>query len=348
MPNGLALFGDLYCERFQRSRARREDRARIAQAQPPLRQRAHDARKDARRAAAHDEAREAFHAAIEDGAYAKNQFIVDDQVSIWKAQSEMGSSYANEGNDTKALEWFEKGLANAPSVEPLMINRAKAFERLGRIDEAYDAYKKAFDEHQSAQGMLYFVNYLLRMQRWPEALEIVDGWYTKLPPFQASELLLGAAGVSERYGADREEYYLRLAAELQPASAAVLEHLERVLRAKGKVDQLATILEREFDGTPVTHKDWIRRAHRALDAKRPELSVEAADAALAAQPDDVDMLLTRAAAFELLASPVGVEESLLRAQRVDPVRAAVALSMFYLRSERFAEAAAVADAALKP
>jgi hypothetical protein len=42
-----------------------------------------------------------------------------------------------------------------------------------------------------------------------------------------------------------------------------------------------------------------------------------------------------------------VEASLIRAQEIDPIRSSVALSLYYLRNERFAEAAAVADRALK-
>ena len=348
MPNGLALLGDLYAEKFG-DPVRGEFYARESLKRSPHYANAHmmlgKALVAQKRVA---EGRDALVAAIEDGVYSKNQFIVDDQVSIWKAQSEMGSSFASEGNDVKALEWFEKGLANAPNVEPLMLNRAKALERLGRQSEAYEAYKKAFDLHQSVQGMLYFVNFLLRVQRWQESLDIVDVWYPKLPPFQACELLLGAAGVSERYGVGREEHYLKLAAQFQPASAPVLENLERVLKARGKEEELAILLEGEFEGTPATHKDWIRRAHRALAEKRAELALEATEAALAISPNDVDMLLSRAAGCELLASPAGVESSLLRAHQIDPLRASVALSMFYLRNERFAEAAAIADSALKP
>ncbi len=346
MPNGLALLADLYTDRFSDA-VRGEMLSRESLKRSPHYANAHMMLGKTLVAQGRlTEARQAFLAAIDDGAYAKNQFIVDDQVSVWKAQSEMGSSYAGEGNDLKALEWFEKGLANAPSVEPLMINRGKALERLGRLDESYAAYKKAYQEHRSPQGMLFFVNFLLRVGKNEEALAVVDSSYAMLPPFQASELLIGAAGVSERFGLGREEHYLRLAADLQPASAGALEHLERVLRARGKDVEVDAYREREFAGTPMTARDWNRRARRELEAGRAERSVAATDEALRLVPDDVDILLTRAAAFELLASPAAVEASLLRAHSLDPVRAAVGLSMLYLRQERFDEAAAIAGGAL--
>jgi tetratricopeptide (TPR) repeat protein len=268
-----------------------------------------------------NEARDAFAAAIADAAYAKNQFIVDDQVYVWKAQSEMGSSYAVEGDDASALAWFERGLANAPTVEPLMINRAKALEKLGQVDEAYTAYKKAFETHHSSPlSMLQFVNFLLRSRRSTEALAIAEDWYPRLEPKQAAELLVGAAGVSEHHGYGKEAHYLRLALERDPDSAQARQHYLRVMKA---------------------------RARRAVDERRAEEGLAATDDVLALEPGNYDMLMNRAAALELLASPAGVEASLLRAREIDPARASVALSIFYLREQRFGEAVAIADSALK-
>jgi tetratricopeptide (TPR) repeat protein len=348
MPNGITLLGDIYVEHMG-DPARGEALAHLALKRSPHYANGHMMLGKALVAQRRfDEARAAFAAAIDDGAFAKNQFIVDDQVYIWKAQSETGSSYAEQGNDLKALEWFDKGLANAPNVEPLILNRAKALERLGRQSEAYEAFKKAFETHGSVQSMLYFVNYLLRVQRGGEALLIVDEWYLKLPPYQAAELLLGASGVSERYGMGKEEHYLRLAADLQPACAPVLEQLERVLRARGKEEELRGYFEREFSGQPVSPQDWARRARRALDERRADLALTAADNALAHDPKSFELHMTRAGALELLASPAGVEASLLAAREIDPLRASVGLSMFYLHHERFAEAAAIAERTLNP
>ena len=345
MPNGLALLGDLYCDHFG-DPVKGEQMARQS-----LRRSAHYANahmmlgKTLVAQKRFDEAREAFAAAIDDQAWAKQQFIVDDQVYIWKAQSETGSSYAIEGDDAKALEWFEKGLANAPTVEPLMLNRAKAFERLKRFGEAHDAYKLALDTHESGPAMLHYVNFLLRMKRGREAIDIVEKWYPRLQPSEASELLVSAAGVSERYEFGREEHFLRLALELTPDSEKAMQALERVLRAKGSLVELETL--RALQAEPKTFEAWQERARRALDERRAEAALSAVEAALALDPKSFDMLMTRAGALELLASPAGVEASLLRAREIDPVRASVALSVYYLRQERFAEALAVADRVLK-
>lgn len=345
MPNGLALLGDLYCDHFNDA-AKGEEMARQSLRRSPHYANAHMMLGKALVAQKRfDEAREAFAAAIADKAYAKQQFIVDDQVYIWKAYSEMGSSYAIENDDAKALEWFEKGLANAPTVEPLMINRAKAYERLKRFGEAHDAYKLVLDTHESSTAMLHFVNFLLRMKRGREAIELVEKWYPRLKPVEAAELLVSAAGVCERYGFGKEEHFLRLALELDPASEKAAQHLERVLEARGQAADVAAL--REQRSAPKSFEDWRLLARRALDERRAEAALSAVDSALALDPNSFDMLMTRAGALELLASPAGVEASLLRAQEIDPVRSSVALSLYYLRNERFAEAAAVADRALK-
>ena len=130
--------------------------------------------------------------------------------------------------------------------------------------------------------------------------------------------------------------------EVDPESENAREQLKRFLQAHGREEEsLPPAL------VPQTFEQWKARAHRALDEKRAEAAFTATEAALALDSKDFDMLMTRAGALELLASPAGVEASLLRAREVDAVRASVALSLFYLRGERFTEAAAIANAVLK-
>jgi tetratricopeptide (TPR) repeat protein len=327
MPNGLTLLASLYCDTFG-DPVKGEQIAREALARSPHYANGHMMLgKTLAVQRRFEDARAALLEAIADAPYAKQQFIVDDQIYVWKAQSEIGSTYAEEKNDVKALEWYEKGLANAPTVEPLMLNRARALERLGRMNDAYDAYRAALEAHGSAQSLLNFVNYLLRVQKNEESLRVVDRWHHRLNPAHASELLVGAAGVCERFGIGDARGYLQRALELDPSNEKAREHLRR-LSGASKADLTAAV-------------------SAALAAKDGAAALAAADAAIALEGSDIGMLLGRAAALELLGSHAGVEASLLQARELDPQRAAVALSMFYLRNERFAEAAAVAERALQ-
>ena len=95
--------------------------------------------------------------------------------------------------------------------------------------------------------MLHFVNFLLRMKRGREAIEIVEKWYPRLKPSEACELLVSAAGVSERYEFGKEEHFLRLAIELDPGSEKAKQQLERVLRAKGNEHELLTLRAQHAD-----------------------------------------------------------------------------------------------------
>jgi tetratricopeptide (TPR) repeat protein len=326
MPNGLTLLADLYCERFG-DPVMAEQITLESLKRSPHYANAHMMLGKALiaqgRAVA---AREAFAAAIEDRAYAKQQFIVDDQVYIWKAQSEMGSSFALDGDDNKALEWFEKGLANAPDVEPLMLNKAKALERLARHAEAYRAYQAVLEKHESAPGLLAFLNYLLRLGRNEEALKLIDERIHQLQPNHASELLVGAAGICERFGIGDASRYLKSAIELDPSNERARAEFARI--------------------SGPSADDLHQQAKRALERSDGPAALEAADAALQLRASDTSLLFTRAAALELLASTAGVEATLLQAREFDNQRASIALSMFYMRQERFAEAAAIADAAL--
>ena len=243
MPNGLALLGDLYCDHFD-DPVQGEEMARQSLRRSPHYANAHMMLGKALVAQKRfDEAREAFAAAIDRQSLC--QAAVHRRRSGLYLEGLFGNGFelCHRGRRRKALEWFEKGLANAPTVEPLMINRAKAYERLKRFGEAHDAYKLVLDTHESSTAMLHFVNFLLRMKRGREAIELVEKWYPRLKPVEAAELLVSAAGVCERYGFGKEEHFLRLALELDPASEKAAQHLERVLEARGQAADAAALRE---------------------------------------------------------------------------------------------------------
>jgi tetratricopeptide (TPR) repeat protein len=262
--NGLAVLAELYCDKLP-DYARSEQISRRALELSPHYANAHFQLGKALVAQKrYAEAREAYLAAIDDEKYASLQFVVDDQVFRWKAHSEIGSTYVMEKDDESALVWFEKGLANAPKAEPLHINRAKSLERLGRLDEAEAAYRTVYELHGSEFATIEYVNSLLRRHKELEALEIIERAYPNVSQENAVNLLMAAAAVAQRHGRVDDERYLRAAAAISPGSAEVLDPLESLLRARGKVSELPALIAREDAVAPRTAADYLRRARRAV------------------------------------------------------------------------------------
>lgn len=243
------------------------------------------------------EARDAYGAAIDDGRHAKEQFVVDDQVFIWKAHSEIGSSYVLEKDDERALEWFDRGLANAPKAEPLHINRAKALERLGRAEEARAAYRHVYELHGSEMATLEYVNYLLRSGGEADALPIIEAEHAGFAPERAVALLMAGAAVAQRTGQSDDERFLRAAAAIAPGSAEVLDPLEAVLRARGRAAEMAPLIAREDAVPPRSPADHRRRAFRAIAQEQFDVAAALALAGIAL--DGADARLRYAAAIAL-------------------------------------------------
>lgn len=229
----------------------------------------------------YDEARAAFSDAIEDGKYAHLQFVVDDQVSIWKAHSEIGSSYVMQGDDRRAVEWFRKGLANAPNVQPLLLNLARALERLGELDEARMLFKRVREEFRDDFGTVDYVNFLLRRQDGEAALEVIEASHAELGDTVAVQLLIAAAQIGAKLrGSNAALGYLEAAAERAPGNADVLNWLEAVYRERGDDDALKRLIQREAQTAPVSSADFIRRSYQANVAGEHARAVELAEAGL--------------------------------------------------------------------
>jgi len=416
MPNGLAVLAETYCDKLGEPE-KGEAVARDALEISPHYANAHFQLGKALVAQGRfDEAREAYLAAIDDGNYATQQFVIDDQVYIWKAHSEMGSSYVLQKDDERAVEWFEKGLKNSPNAEPLHINRARALERLERLDEAGDGYRGVYELHRSEEAAIEYVNFLLRRRRDREALAIIDESYPSCKPAKAVALLLAGAAIAQRQGSSEDIHYLEAAAALAPGSADVLNPLEALLRERGRAGEISALVEAENAVPPQSPADFARRARRAIEEQRyvdgrelarqglgfapddallaytlaaalsktgdeagalevlesageagDELTVsiftlragllrnagrlpeglECVERALQIAPQNVDAILTHASLMQASGSDAGYEASLRRAFEIDKMRVALELSSFYLRNQRFAEAATVADAALQ-
>ncbi len=216
----------------------------------------------------YDEAREMYASAIEDGEYADRQFIVDDGVAQWKAQCEIGSTYAEQGDDVKALEWFERGLANQPRIQPLRANRAAALERLGRLSEAQTAYRSIYEDFGDEYSSVTYVNYLLRHSQDRDAVTLIEREYGRVSQEAAVTMLLAGAYVTQKNEWGDGERYLIEAQRIDPANADVVRAVEALQSSRGQAGAL------------------FAAASGALTEKQYERALEAAQRGRSAFPRD--------------------------------------------------------------
>ncbi len=277
----------------------------------------------------YEEAREAFKAAIDDGKYNAMQFICDDEVSVWKAHSEIGYSYTQEGNHAAALEWFEKGLANR-QTQPLRLNRARALEALQRYDEAEEAFAGVCRDFGDDQSVGDYVNFLLRRHKYHRALETIDLYVGRVGPKTALAMLKAAAAVCDRLALPGAEAYLERALALAPGSAAVLDELERRYAARNDTAALERLHATERDAPCVEPEDYARRSTRLLAEGDPERALRTAHDGLAGAAEHPRLLHAAA----LAATALGRKDEALRA--LDRIRPSADPEIFaratYLRS----------------
>jgi tetratricopeptide (TPR) repeat protein len=328
----------------------------------------------------YEEAREMFFAAIEDGKHLERQYVVDEDVPRWKAQNMIGGTYVAQGDDDTALRWFDEGLTNNPTVQPIRLNRANTLERLGRLEEAEAVLRALCEEFGDEQSILQYVNFLLRHKPL-HALAAIERYHDRCSGEIAVAQLMAAASIAQRQGAGDGEAYLLLAAKRAPGSAEVLGPLETIYRNRGDHASIAALRALEAQNEPQAAIDFSRRSQiaasegdfaRALSVAQAGLEKTPADAmlrysaavacvnlsqkndalahldAMGEVPGDLQLhvLLLRASLLEALGRNAEAEAAYVSALPLSKRRVAAELGAFYLRAGRFADAQRVAEEAL--
>jgi tetratricopeptide (TPR) repeat protein len=223
------------------------------------------------------EAIDAYKAAIDDEPYNREQFLVDDEVCTWKAQSVIGSCYGRLRDPATSLIWFDEGLKNRPGVLPLMINRAKALEAIGRIDDAGRQFHECWETFRDDQTGTDYVNFLLRHNQFAPALAAIERIAPEVSPRCAGLFWITAAAVAERVGrAAQGPDFARRALELAPGAAPVLDAAEKYFTERGDFAGVAALREAELDAPLELAEDYVRRSSRLLAAKQIERAVAVA------------------------------------------------------------------------
>jgi tetratricopeptide (TPR) repeat protein len=288
VPNAFAQLAELYCDRGDYELA-------VGAAKESLRKAPHfaNAHFALGRALAkqrrYAEARTAFEAAIADGAHAARQFIVDDEVSIWKAHSEIGSTFGHEGNNLAALEWFERALVNRPKVIPVRMNRAKALERLERFAEAEVAFRELADDEPGDVHSVEYLNYLLRRNNFVAAMETIEKVLPSLSPRVAATLLATAAKLTRPTWIGDPQTYLERAVAAHPGAADALEALEALYRSRGDTAAIERLHRAELTAPLTLPPDYARRATRFLSAGMLPEAEAVTRAGLDIAPDNTDL-----------------------------------------------------------
>jgi glycosyltransferase involved in cell wall biosynthesis/Tfp pilus assembly protein PilF len=191
------------------------------------------------------EAREAYVAAIADGKEAHRQPLVDNEVFLWKAHSEIGATLMEEGGYELAIKWFDLALAARPKVQPVRLNRARSLEALSRFDEAERAFLEVWNDDTDPPSANEYMNFLLRRGDNRRALEFIDANAERLPPEFRLVMYGSAAAIASRAGLEGMERYLDLAENVE----GIADHRSRLrglLRHFGETPALE-LLERKME-----------------------------------------------------------------------------------------------------
>ncbi len=176
------------------------------------------------------EARNAFGRAIAPGAHDGEQFVVDGEIAIWKAHSEIGATLMREHRYAEALAWFELAAQARPAGQPLVMNRAKCHEALGDLAAAHKLFEAAFSGYRDEASTIEWVNFLLRCGRIAEGLAALDAALAFLDETSHALLLGTAAALHLRTGSPADAAAavgraLRIGGASAAAIAALADHL---------------------------------------------------------------------------------------------------------------------------
>jgi tetratricopeptide (TPR) repeat protein len=243
----------------------------------------------------YDEAREWYMKAIGARQEAIVHYMVDDELSTWKAPLNMAAMYVKEGRIDEAVPWFERALAAKPDSAMLREMAARAYERAGRIYDAERMWREA-STSPGVRGFAAYVNFLMRRRRFDEAFDIVERRRDAIDDRAYGHLLNSAVTAMREGGLGDPEPLARRALALHAGDGAALGYLDELYRSRGDDVQRAELREAELQAPLITPLDYARRSYRLLQDHRYDEALHAARGGLALTPDDGTLLYNAALA----------------------------------------------------
>ena len=243
----------------------------------------------------YDDARAWYQKAISARQEAIVHYMVDDELSTWKAPLNMAAMYVKEGRIDEAIPWFERALAAKPDSAMLHEMVARAYERAGRIYDAERLWREA-STSADVRGFASYVNFLMRRRRFDEAFDVVERRRDAIDDRAYGLLLNSAVTAMRESGVGDPEPLARRALELNAADGAALAYLDELYRARGDDALLAQLHDAELRAPLVHPADFARRSYRMLQDRRYDDALDAACGGLALTPDDGTLLYNAALA----------------------------------------------------
>jgi glycosyltransferase involved in cell wall biosynthesis len=261
----------------------------------------------------YDEARVDYEGAAGMRALAGQNFMVDDEIFVWKAYFNLASTYVKEGRGEEAIPWYERALANKPDSDLLRVSLAGAYERVGRYFDAERIHRRNAEENRPG-SFVQFVNFLFRRRRFAQALEMVQRDEGRLSPSDIAVLYISASiCMRDEALGDPEAYALR-ALEVAPGYGLGLAFLDELYASRGETEKRDRLRRAELEAPLVLPGDFIRRSYRLLEEGRAQDALSVGESGLIKAPND-NMLRYNAALAAARAGLDDVARDHLRAVR---------------------------------
>jgi tetratricopeptide (TPR) repeat protein len=193
------------------------------------------------------DARDAFGAAIAAGAHSGEQFVVDDEVAIWKAPNEIAATLMHENRHAEAAAWLDAALELRPAAQPLVINRARCREALGDLEGALIGFRAAFEAYHDELASIEYVNFVFRHGGADEGLAAVEAALPFVSLGYQRVFLTSVAGLLLRAG--RRAEAAGLIERALAGNRAEGEATVRALAERFEVPELLGLLDHALGGS---------------------------------------------------------------------------------------------------
>ena len=230
-----------------------------------------------------DDARAWYRKAIDARQEAMVHFMVDDELSTWKAPLNIAAMYVKEDRIDDAIPWFERALAAKPDSAMLYDMSARAYEKAGRIYDAERMWREGSAKGDT-RGFSAYVNFLLRRRRFDEAFDLVERNRERVDDRAYGLLLNSAVTAIREHGAGNAEPLALRALELHPGDGPALAYLDDLYAARGDDERRARLRGEELHAELRVAADYARRSFRLMQDARVEDALAAAQAGLALEP----------------------------------------------------------------